>query len=583
MHLTDFQMKRAAVVIGIDRTGGMTPLNAAALCAQRVETWLKGEGYDVICLTDKSGDVSLEMVKDALKSFVTVPASYDQLLVYFTGHGQYHTYSDFWLLSDAPGDPDEAINLEKAMHLARRCGIANVAFISDACRTLPTGDAQSKVTGSAGFPNVTGVPGTAKVDFFKATAEGTSAWEGKIDGDYWSVLTKAWMAAYEKPTPDMVTQVYAPTGLVDVVPNRRLEDFLVKEVNRLLYKLKLYTSPQDLELNVASADDHYIATCTPPPPGAAPVPIDPAMIDGAPDPSLAAMSVTSDATASIARHLSYRGLTPGGSLDPFSVHRFDTELGVEARLPSPAVKGFETACGFSLSGANIADVQLSDGAFDPVEKRGDDGSVEALRIYNQTEAACEVFMEFTNGRGTVLPAFQGYVGHINFTESGISSVSYVPAALDSRYSAYMEKRDALDRLRALAALSSAGNSFRLYGGPEAFDLLDAITFGASVDPSLSLYAAHAFLEKDEIDLLNQLISRVHSDLGVYLFDHILLSEAPADVVLPAYPMLTRNWNLLDVSPSPKPPAYQTVGRHLCPSLWTTFEPDGVAIVKTNFK
>ena len=130
--------RKAAVIIGVDKTGSLPPLKSAAAGALEVAAWLKEEGFDVRCLTDqdkdnpvKSGDVA-----DAIADFVTNPPRYALLVVYFSGHGVWHTKTDHWLLSKAPVTTTEAINLKSAMDLAGSSGIPNVVFVSDARRSM---------------------------------------------------------------------------------------------------------------------------------------------------------------------------------------------------------------------------------------------------------------------------------------------------------------------------------------------------------------------------------------------------------------------------------------------------------------
>ncbi len=586
--------KRGAVVIGVDRTGQLTPLKAAAVCARRVETWLLNEGYDVICLTDDGSDtVTIKDVKKAIRSFVTVPATYHQLVVYFTGHGHDDGYADYWLLSDAPDDPDEAVNLERAKHLARRCGVENVAFISDACRSLPNNAAASKITGSPAFPIITSIPGYSDIDYFKATGEATSAWEGVIDGDDWSVLTKAWMQAYKTPSHDMILQTQVQGSQVDVVPNRRLKSYLEKEVNRLLFKLKLFSTPQEIDVSVASEDHVYIATYQPPPPpptsgGSSPPTsggteaLETVLAGGNVSNGLAAMSSSSDASNSIMRAMSYRGSAPDPSSSPYFVYRLDTEFGVSARLPSPVVSNFETHCGFTVTGTQVLGASSPNVAIDPPELRSKEDGVTALRVH-QSDASAQVLIKFEDGRGTVMPALRGYIGHIVVNETGVVQISYVPAEYDHRYGAYHEKAAQLDRLRALAALSSEAKAFRLASKANASELFEDISYGTSVDPSLSLYAAYSLTEINAMDMFRTLYRAVREDLGVYLFDHQILGDFEETPVASQCPMLTRSWNLLGLGPATIDPVFEEVRDHLQPCLWTTFSARGMEILTSQFQ
>lgn len=87
-----------------------------------------------------------------IKTIVDIQ-SYDQLLIYFSGHGLWKNRNEFWLLSGAPQDADAAISLEESASLAKDCGIASVILISDACRSLPKTKQQESVRGSVIFPN----------------------------------------------------------------------------------------------------------------------------------------------------------------------------------------------------------------------------------------------------------------------------------------------------------------------------------------------------------------------------------------------------------------------------------------------
>lgn len=575
--------KRAAVVIGVDKTGGgLDPLNAAALCARRVETWLTNEGFDVICLTDDGGQpVTVAAVKAAIKSFVGVPITCDQLVVYFSGHGQFHGYSDHWLLTDAPEDVDEAVDLEQAMFLARRSGIKNVVFISDACRSVPGSATASKVNGSALFPNHATIPGYSKVDFIKATAEGTSAWEGTLNGQPWSVLTKAWMQAYQTPTPDMVKQLDRPGGPLHVVPNRRLEAFLKKEVNRLLYKLKIITAPQDIEVTIPSPEDVYIATCPPPPPED-PNAVEKALDQDDPAEAMATLSVGADASAALTRGLTFRGLGASDDRHPMAVFRMDTQMRVEANRPTPEVRHFETGCGFTVRGDSVREAWTQFGWTEPGGRRGPDEDIDAVRVAPDGDVS-PTLIEFDSGRGVLLPAFRGQIAHLNVTAEGVASVSYVPSEYDPRFAAYADRQDHLDRLRALAALSSEARNFHFNSEREASDFISQFWFDDWADPALSIYAGYALAELSAMDMLNRLFDMTAGLLGVPLPDHLVLLDDASGFGAPITPpLLTRGWALWGLNGLEVDPVHRRARQYLCPSLWTTFEPEGMAILKDGF-
>jgi len=85
--------RKAAVVIGVNKPGDFSPLNSAASGAEDVAKWLKGEGYDVTCITDETKPVTAKDIETVISGYVTQPARYHMLVVYFSGHGQYsHTH-----------------------------------------------------------------------------------------------------------------------------------------------------------------------------------------------------------------------------------------------------------------------------------------------------------------------------------------------------------------------------------------------------------------------------------------------------------------------------------------------------------
>src|SRR6516162_5267838 len=128
-------MKRAAVIIGIDKTGDLPKLNDAARGAQLMEKWAREQGMDsVYVLTDTEKPVDASAIKNAIKKLVDA-ANIGQLVVYFAGHGVNRQRHEYWLLSDAPDDPNAAVNVAGSVGLAATCGIPHIVLISDACRT----------------------------------------------------------------------------------------------------------------------------------------------------------------------------------------------------------------------------------------------------------------------------------------------------------------------------------------------------------------------------------------------------------------------------------------------------------------
>ncbi|MCC7052476.1 MAG: caspase family protein [Gemmatimonadaceae bacterium] len=630
-------MRKAAVIIGVDRTGTLTPLKSAARGAESVAAWLSGEGFDVACLTDRTEPVTCGAVEDALGKFVTVPPRYNLLLVYFSGHGYWQARTDQWLLSGAPVKAREAVNLSAAMELAKYSGIPNVVFISDACRSIPVSRGASLVDGSPIFPNYDDITTASKIDYFKATSEATSAWEGLVDGAPQSVLTTALMRAFESPFPDMIRLVTDGDRTITVVPNRRLERFLQEEVDGLLAKIDPMLV-QQLEINVPSGDDVYIAKVkdTPadvvaptapapdptsaPRPGSAPsergpmpappppVPQAPPREDGfagAEPPAARPVDPGRRAADVVAQALASKAFIGADAAEALTVHDAGTEAAIQERMPSDNLTSFETGTGFGVTGTTITRVLASRrlGAASPAIPRG--GS-EYVHVQVNTQGPTSVAIQFADGRSTVLPAFPGYLGHIAYGPEGISTVSYVPSERDPRHDDYLATRKELDRLRAMVALAVDRNTFRLGSKRAANEFAQRIRPLKRVDPTLGLYAGIAYDAAGNTDALVSVVDFMREDIGVDLFDLRLLTWRSPQLallptrVVPFCPMLTESWNLLATRPSRAPKAAPVEGgdttapdlrpiataallelrQHLCNSLWTTFEPEGADFLFT---
>jgi len=118
--------------------------------------WAVAQGMNpneqAILVTDGGGaKVRAEQIQDAIEK-VIAGAGVDQLIVYFAGHGINVNRSEHWLLSDAPGRANAAVNVSGSVELARYCGIQHVVMISDVCRVAPEGIQAQRVWGQDIFP-----------------------------------------------------------------------------------------------------------------------------------------------------------------------------------------------------------------------------------------------------------------------------------------------------------------------------------------------------------------------------------------------------------------------------------------------
>ncbi len=568
--------KRAAVVVGVNKTGGALPvLEACATGAAEVATWLESEGFAVTLLTDGDGQmVTFEMVKHAIEAYVEARI-YHQLVIFFSGHGYWKNETELWLLSKAPIDANEAISWMETAEYAKDCGIPNVVLISDACRTIPTTKSAVRVRGSVVFPNVDSAGVRSKVDKFLAAAVAQAAYELNLDpgGKKTSIFTHCLLQAFRNPDPDTVDKLTEGGEVKFVVPNRKLGTFLQRRVPEVLSSIKA-TYVQEPDAEILSENDAYIGRAQLPPPGAHRE-LGPAPKPAASLRELAEVAVSRELGASI-------------KLSPGKLKRLDglaKESGFEMNIRTAGQKAdishFETETGFVIVGASVTDAAGSMGAEVEILAPGgmDQPGVVRVRLSGR---ASSVGFRFANGRGTALAALFGYIAHIIVENSVVVSVSYVPSQNSFRWYSYSERRDAIDRLRAVTNAAARSGVFRLPSESEAVTFATSARVEKGIDPSLGLYASYAYSQADRRDAINSVLGYMRSDLEVDLYDVALLARQPtanaASVlpVVPFCPMLTQGWNLLRSRNVILTGVLNEAQDDLEPTLWTTFR-DGSAI------
>ena len=151
-------------------------------------------------------------------------------VVYFAGHGFVSQQSEFWLLSNAPHNPKEAISLTASAYLARYSTIPNVVFISDALPLSRRRADTANIKGQNIFPSPGPTPAASvNVDQFLATHIGDSAYEAPLSDsvrDFHGIHTQALIAAFANPPSNLVQQIDGEA----VIPDRDLERYLLDEV-----------------------------------------------------------------------------------------------------------------------------------------------------------------------------------------------------------------------------------------------------------------------------------------------------------------------------------------------------------------
>jgi len=582
-------MDSAAVVIGIDRTGGLTPLKAAASGAEDVARWLRGEGYQVTCLTDRpdpaTGDarpVTRRMIFDAVAEHVN-RSNVEKLVIYFAGHGYLRSPSEIWLLSGAPEDPGEAVDQTTSADMARSSNIRNVVFISDSCRSIPGGLLGQKVTGGTIFPNRTAGNVRTEVDHFFATRPGEAAIESQIPdwAEASGLFTRVLQASHLDPPRDKLVS----RNRKEVVPSRWLRDVLPDRVDEEAQRKSLaltqrpevrleteqafiafarftqldprdyapFADPHDFdphELNIGFANWHHE------PRRRSPASM-PRQWRDAPRKrvnkaaklhqfaDLVSAAASSADIASIAEHArTVRDLGPQ-----------------ESGVPDPAIPAWITIRG---GGARRAATpgkpqQMLDPATDP--------TYVGIPL-GEGSAACSVAIELADGAGAVVAALRGYVCQVTIVEGDVSDIGYIPFS-GERADVYRYMHPKIDAIRAVASAAAARGLLHIER-KDAKRLAEATRQYKMFDPSLGLIAAQAYAAAGLREQAESVRDYSRQDLDVDLFDIWLLAGAERDGPphYPFCPMMTQSWSYLEARGVEIHPVLRSRGRHS--GFWTTF-------------
>lgn len=557
-------MKRAAVVIGVDKTGTLPKLRDAASSATRVAAWARAQGIDAVeLLTDADGPVEVSQVKKAIRGMVDAGV-YHQLLVFFAGHGVNRQRQEYWMLSGAPDDSQEAVNLAGSSALAMTSGIPHVIFISDACRTAAEGIQAQSVAGSEIFPNIEGNTGT--VDQFFACELGRPSHELRdpnvTAAEFSALYTNEMLPALSGARSEVVEwdAVNAQVGHVHLRP---LRDYLSKAVTNRLKGLALQTKVIQVPTAIIASD---------PPAWIAEVKQRSRGLGFSPGigmPVLPVLTPRPSLGETIAAVQSGASPAAGGEVR--------TIVASARQLASPfGLTHHETQCGFKIRGALIIEA-YSPQAHTQVLAPGDDVRV-ATPSWNS------VLLRLDTGVGVLLPAIPGFITALTVDEGELVDVTYEPSDNSPRWSDYRARAEELRVLRAIASASLTNGSFHLER-TDALDVARRMQYAKGVDPSLAVYAAYAYHDLQRQDLLRDMASYLAADLGAPLFDVALLARQldrrPATdwQVISPMPLLSQGWALLNAYRVRLADELTGLDQRLASSLWTLLLPDGVQQVR----
>lgn len=613
-------LQRAAVLIGVDKTGGLPQLNAVQSGVERVRTWAATQpgmrapdnSPRITVVTDVGGGkVTAQQIKDAVKRWVD-DGTIEQLFIYFAGHGANVRYGEYWLLSNAPDDPKEAVNVGGSVPLGRQCGIPHVVMISDACRTAAASMQSQAVQGTIIFPNTGPAAKPGCVDSFYATALGKPALEvsdPNAASGFDAVYTTSLVDGLSGKAPPSEQRV--GSNVVKRVQPWPLQDYLVDAVPELLTQrgVQLGVS-QTPEAIITSRPEAWLAEL--PAPGTPLAPTAGSSTRGATrgarqprsmsTPPQAATLPSRRSAAATLKSVSRDALrvalgavtrgasrtvtrSPRGGGDATRYHEvFSSTIDQTTRGSAP--KHFESECGFKVDGVGVDFVVSARGRVDML-----DAPNGLVRLWDVPKPATNVLVGFSDGRGALIPAIPGFIASLTYEQDAdgeLTNITYEPSDNTANWTALQSELPALRQLRRVVAAATRLGVFRPDDLQDQVRLIDRLRRSKGLDPTMAVYAAyalHALAQREAIDEM-QVALRLGS--GLTMFDVAMLAspgrrrKARVDAdVFPAAPLLSQGWALLDAFGIALPPSLEgKLYRELESSLWTLFKPKGVKLIRS---
>jgi hypothetical protein len=599
-------MDRAIVLIGVSRTqGNPGRLEAVESAVDRMAAWAREQGIPedrIARLTDGEGDpVSVERIYQAVLQFIELD-SLEQLIVYFSGHGSAQGRYEFWHLSDAPGNPNAAVNLAVTADLAEEGRIPHVVLISDACRTIPKNVPESRIHGGSIFPSLDPGEPAQHVDIFFATRRGAPALElPTLVG-----VNEVYQAVYTEVLCDVLGGSEPKTIENGFIRPRPLEQALKTLVpDGLLRRGMHILTNQDPDARITSGEDAWVARFDlnvpqglprAPRPGPGPLSSEPDSDAWLPEDGMPPMPPSGPPAAppplSAADLVDYLVTHPSDSagLELQVTHALSdsasrllnnvirSAIGEEPELLEP---------GFIVRGREVRRVECREydgtiGRRTGVHRPAPGAAPESYTAWEFPYLANpgQALLTFSDGSGMLLPVFTGCAGILEFDAAGGFALRYDP--LDAQADA--EDLRELRWLRAAVAEASRQGSFGL--DPAAAGVLDERMRGLRfLDPALALQAAYAYREIGELDRIRALQDHMYYALGVRLFDLAFLSRdmlwsthAPIDV-MPATPLLSAGWVLMDSLGRTLPRKFRALRRYDSGALWAHYTPAGMRALR----
>lgn len=620
------QKKKCAVIIGVNKTKGLPVLSAAVSGAEDFNKWAVSQDFDTRLLIDKDSDVTAKMIKDAVAGFVNEKI-YEQMIIYFSGHGILKSAVDeYWLLSGAPEDSNEAVNVQPSRFLSRRCGIPNVVIISDACRSAPGNTQLSQISGSVIFPNSTISNTRVNVDILYATAPGDPAYEVTADQaakNYCALYTRELLEGLNGKVPQIIKDYdFSSSGLVGLLNSPKFSIISAYELSEYLYTAVPISAAQ-INITLSQKPDAEI-TSRPPSylsllksqeeeighVNASQIPpIEKESKGGGFNGSIKGLSkyfqfpwITGK------KGYEYKIKKPAINLDIPDKEVIDKEIfenpptapwadysSVTKKYDKAAFNSILQALNRSskdiLTGFTIVGIPFIENDYfkNDVQIFSENDAVQIrIRINLKT-----YFLDLPNGCLLPLAVLPGFIGTVVFDKDEVITVNYSPSSMSlNAVDGVNEINNNVEERRAVIAAKSKGGTFRISENiEELIHTASYLRMHKNLDPSLGLYAAYAYSQAGKFEDVQSIYDYMKREPEPVLFDVAMLNELSApepdkqvlENASPFCPMLNQGWSYLTINPEFYDPFLIEISKFRIPGLWTTFTPEGSALIKQKLK
>lgn len=587
--LPQLKVNKCAVIIGVNKTGCLPVLAAAVKGAEDFQKWADSQNIKNVLITDKKDPVTVQMIKDAINNFVDQKI-YDQLIVYYSGHGILKSASDEqWLLSNAPKDINEAVNVQPSKLLSRRCGIPNVVIISDACRSLPKDPRLSEMFGSVIFPNVVQNDTMVNVDILYATSPGNPAYEvaeDKAVKNYKGIYTQELLEGLNGKVPQVMSNYnsgYNSTPSLSgnfevkdryvIVPAYELSQYLFKAVPRISESYDVEVS-QKPDAEITSRPPSYLSIFK--------LPAEPTKeeilaemyknFDPSDCASIKGINIPLEKTESVETE------------EPVRNSEIHHENDIKPILNALHKSSIDIITGFTIIGISYVKNLYKEGVQIFEEKKTVQIRINRHLPYNT------FFLDLPDERICPLAVLPGFIGTVIFDKGEVLTVNYTPS-----FPGVLDRplpNPELEARRAMIAAKSKNGTFKISKNID--ELVESASYlrrYKSLDPSLGLYAAYAYSQAGKFQDVQSIFEHMQRKPEPVLFDVLMLKELTSkisrryelDDIAPFCPMLNQGWSYMTINPERYDPFLLELSKYRVPGLWTTFNAQGAKLIRETNK